>query len=150
MVSEPNGNATSTNANGGSASEIPLITPPTPRCAANHPAVRHRSRQPAGGAVTSPVAPNSSRAAVTSSARTPGIKAVASSGTITATVSSRIIQTVRSAGPGASTWASTDIASQYGISSAPPRIRCAHRRQVSGLASGRNTRRARTPYTLRS
>lgn len=128
-----NGSAISSTANGGRASVAPLTTPPAPTCSVYQPAVRTRAaRDPAGPSASSPPSmPQSARTAYTDSGRTSGSSPVtAASGSAKPNAANWWGSEEKASLLGANAPTITMPTRKYGMSSAPPRIRCTQRRRA--------------------
>ncbi len=128
-----NGSAISTQANGGSASDMPLTIPPRPRCSVNQAAVRPRATRPRAGpsASESSGTAHSARTAATDIGRVSGNSAViAASGNPAPKEASWEVSDPKNRSSPTSGPTSTEPTKTYGMESAPPRIRWIHRRRV--------------------
>lgn len=125
-----NGSAIRATANGGSASVIPLMTPPRPMWSVNHPAVRTRAaRDPAGpSARAAGSTPHSALAAATDSGRAIGNSAeTAAIGNAQAKAASWSGRLPYTFAPPVTAPTITAPSRKYGINAAPPSTRWTQR-----------------------
>ncbi len=128
------GSATRKAANGGTASDIPEMIPPNPRCSVNQAAVRPFAAQVRAGrwASRSASTPHSQRTAPDSRDRVSGNRTAVSAARGNPTAkerswSGRSLNTYRESVAGPMTSSPTKT---YGMASAPPRMRWIQRRRA--------------------